>query len=340
MRVVALVSVISALTITYVLLRTEYGRVTVVLALLATWAQPVVVNVAFDARFYGPWLFAAAWLVVEVFRRLDRADSAGWWSGVRLAIASVFVCTVHYFGVLSWGAVLLVAAARCGVRPRPDHGAGLAGPIVLACCLPLYRGQRGVLTVPTWIPDPSVADVLFLLIVVLLPVVTAIVLLFAGLNVVLLRFSKRPAPPRGPRAGLASYLLLSQLIVPLTLAVFSLVVQPATQPRYWVVAALASVPVLARALASAGALVPIRGDRGARVQRQRRQERGDAARLRASRRRGPRSDREAHRTWIAHCDATAAHVVSLPARVRSSVSDSCTWTRRRRTQIIGLHRRA
>ena len=282
MRLVALFSVVSALTITYALLRTEYGRVTVVLALLATWAQPVVVNVAFDARFYGPWLFAAAWLVLEVFWRLDRPDSTGWWSGVRLAVASVFVCTVHYFGILSWGAVLLVAAVRCGVRPALRAMApAIAGPIALACCLPLYRGQRGVLTVPTWIPDPSVADVLFLLVVVLLPVVTALVLFFAGLNVVLLRFSRRPAVARVPRAGLASYLLLSQVIVPLTLAVFSLVVQPATQPRYWVVAALASAPVLARAFASAGALVPIAAIAVLVCSVSAVKSEGDAARLRA-----------------------------------------------------------
>jgi len=283
MRLVALVSVLAALGVTYGLLRTEYRRMPAVLAIVATWAHPVVVNVAFDARFYGPWLFGAAWLVVEAYRRLESTRSTDWWGAARLAVVSVFVCTIHYFGVLSWGAVMIVAVTRGGFRRALAAMApAIAGPIALACCLPLYRGQRGVLTVPTWIPDPSVGDVLFLLGVVLLPVATIIALSAWGLNVALLRITKKRE--RGHvrwAAGLASYLLMGQVIVPLTLAVFSLVVQPATQPRYWIVAALAVAPLLARAFSRAGALAPLAGFAALVCSVSAMKSEGDVARLRA-----------------------------------------------------------
>jgi hypothetical protein len=281
MRLVALASVLVALTVTYVLLRTEYSRSSSALAIVATWAHPVVVNVAFDARFYGPWLFGAALLVFESYRRLAAPAASSAWSGVRLALVSVFVCTIHYFGVLSWAAVMIVAVVRCGMRRSARVMLpSLAGPVALACCLPIYRGQRAVLTVPTWIPDPSASDVLFLLVVVLLPVATIIVLAAWSLNVLILRVTKRTTMAVAPR-GLASALLMGQVIVPLTLAVFSLVVQPATQPRYWIVAALATAPVLARAFASAGALTPIAAVAVVVCSVSAVKSEGDAARLRA-----------------------------------------------------------
>src|SRR5690349_21611983 len=115
MRLVALASVLGALTITYRLLREDFERTPAALATLTTWANPVVVNVAFDARFYGPWLFGAAWLVFEAIRRLD-GRSTGTVGAVRLAVAAVFVCTIHYFGILSLGAVAIVAVWRTDLR--------------------------------------------------------------------------------------------------------------------------------------------------------------------------------------------------------------------------------
>lgn len=257
MRIVALTSVLGALVVTYRLLRESFERGPAALAILTTWANPVVVNVAFDARFYGPWLFGAAWLVFEATRRLDGRPT-GALGAVRLAVASLFVCTIHYFGILSLAAVAIVAILRTGLR----HSVrtllpAVVGPIALVFCLPLYRGQRAALTVGTWIPDPTIGDILFLLVVVLLPVATAVALGAWALNAGLLRLTKRRDTSVGSAIGIASFLLAGQVIVPLTLAVFSLAVLPATQPRYWIVGALAMAPFVARAFANAGGVAPL-----------------------------------------------------------------------------------
>jgi hypothetical protein len=63
-----------------------------------------------------------------------------------------------------------------------------------------------------------------------------------------------PTPPTAVRAG--PWLLLGQGAVPLLLTLFSLLVQPSTQPRYWIVGALVSAPVVA--LAASYSQWPIR----------------------------------------------------------------------------------
>jgi hypothetical protein len=126
-----------------------------------------------------------------------------------------------------------------------------------------------------------VSDVLFLLVVVLLPVATAIALGAWGLNALLLRLTKQRNRTEHLTPGLASHLLMAQLIVPLTLAVFSLVVLPATQPRYWIVGTLAMAPLVARAFASAGGIAAVAAVAVIVCSVSAMKSEGDAARLRA-----------------------------------------------------------
>ena len=249
MRLVALASVVSALAFVYWLLREDFGLVPSVLGTLAVWAQPIVTAVAFDARFYGPWLFGITALLVALRRAIDRPVSMT--SGLLLASAAAFVCTIHYFGIVSWGVALAIAFARARSPWRQATrrlSAALAGPASLLACAPIYLGQRSALSVPTWIPAASVADHLVLLALILFPLTTVAAVAAWGATRLLAPLARRVADSTAPLLGTSGLLLLGQAAVPVVLAVFSLAVQPATQLRYWIAGALASAPIVAYAV--------------------------------------------------------------------------------------------
>ena len=277
LRVVAAVSVAGALTAVFILLRDRYAPWSAAAGTLAVWAQPVVVNAAFEVRFYGPWLLATGCLLLGLRRAVQRPPTG--LSAVSLALASVATCTVHYFGVLAWLAGTGVVAANrrhelaeIARRLAPS----LAGPLVLAACIPLYLDQRAALSVPTWIPTVSSSGVLFLLGVLLLPPSTIAAIICLA---VARRPSARLAPPlrSDDTSSLGPSLLVGQAAVPVILAIVSLFGEPFTQPRYWIVGSLAAAPVAAlavsrcgRALASvvvavtvAWSITAVRGERAA-----------------------------------------------------------------------------
>jgi hypothetical protein len=122
----------------------------------------------------------------------------------------------------------------------------LAGPVALAACVPLYFGQRASLTVPTWIPDVTVVEAIKLLAVFILTLPLAIALACWALTYVLgWRGGVRAAPSTGSTLSLGPALLLAQVAVPFVLALFSLLVLPATELRYWIVGAVATAPLVA-----------------------------------------------------------------------------------------------
>ena len=248
LRAVAVASVVGAICLVYSVLRDQFDRWASAVGALAVWAQSIVVAEAFDARFYGPWLLGAALLSLAVRKSVGRPT---WINGTALAAVSVFVCTIHYFGVLSWLSAMLVAAwygraafARTVGRLAP----ALAGPVALALCAPFYIGQRAALTTATWIPDLGVGSALFLVGLALItpPVVVAVI--GWGASRFLLRRSPSAVADRSVhRLGLGPALLVSQALVPVALLVFSLAMQPAMQPRYSIAAALVAAPIVAQA---------------------------------------------------------------------------------------------
>jgi hypothetical protein len=249
LRTVALASVVGALAVVYRLLRDEFDRPASAVGALAVWGQAIVIGEAFDARFYGPWLLGAAVLSLVVRARVGGRPT--WRNGAVLAAASVFVCTIHYFGALSWVGTMVMAMwfgraalTRTVVRLLP----GLGGPVALALCAPFYMGQRAALSTATWIPDLSVGSALFLIGLALLTAPTLVAVIGWAATRLLCRGSAATATrPRG--LALGPVLMLGQAFVPLALAGFSLVVQPAMQPRYSIAAALVTAPIVAFAFA-------------------------------------------------------------------------------------------
>lgn len=254
MRMTAAVSVAIALSAVYLLLRGECGRVGAATGCLATLSHPTVLTAAFDARFYGPWLAGAALLMLVIKRVLE--DRTGWLQGLQLATLSAFVCTIHYFGVVSW-----FVAACAGVLYARRRGAKaqylvpmLVGPIALGLCIPIYLRQRAALTVSTWNPSASLADHAFLLLATLMPLALVPPLVAWGASAGLKR-SRASGVPRPERFGPSTTLLLAQAAVPVILALFSLLVQPATQPRYWITGTLAAGALAAVATARSARLL-------------------------------------------------------------------------------------
>jgi len=246
LRLFALLSMVLALAGLYLILRTSWEPLVCLVAIFALNCQPLIVDQASQARFYGPWCASAvwfAWFLLRVSRSENRA------AHLALAISSVALCTIHYFGVI---ALMLISLAHFWRNrrpcPRPVWGfaAILTGPLALLACTPFYLGQRAALTVPTWIDPPDLAQINRFLGTIAPLTQLALVATLAYLCITFLprksgnRVPTLSATVDEPFAGLAGLVAL-----PAVLLVFSWLVQPAMVPRYATVSVLAFAPVLA-----------------------------------------------------------------------------------------------
>ena len=260
-RVVAAACVVGALTIVYLLLRDQFSRWPAAIGAMAVWAQQVVMHAAFDARFYGPLLLASGCLFLALRRAVRREPTPA--SAIALALVSVAVCTIHYFGILIWaigiGTVLLFGPGSWTATIRRLLPS-ITGPLALAACAPLYLQQRASITTPTWMPDLTVIGAARLLAIFFLTLPVAIALGCWAL----IEARAWLAGRRGERGtgrqfahplALGPLLLLTQATVPFVLVAFSMLVQPATEPRYWIAGAFAAAPVVALVVSRGDALI-------------------------------------------------------------------------------------
>ena len=264
-RIVSALCVIGALTTVYALLRDQFSAWPAAIGTMAVWAQQVVMHAAFEIRFYGPLLLASGCLLLALLRTARRPPTTA--SAIWLALASIAVCTVHYFGILSW-AIGIATALLFSPRPRASSlrqlWPSVAGPLALAACLPLLIGQRSAMTVPTWMPDVTAIQAARLLAVFLLTLPLAVALICWALTLA----RKGPARARAERDdgghvfALGPGLLLAQVVVPFWLVAFSLLVQPATEPRYWIVGAFAPAPIVALVISRADTVIRLIGTIG------------------------------------------------------------------------------
>ena len=250
-RVVTVACVVGALTTVYLLLRDRFSPWPAAIGAMAVWAQQVVMHAAFDARFYGPLLFASGCMLLVLLRTVRREPTRT--SAVSLAFVSAVLCTTHYFGILTWGiaigtVVLFVRGSRAATIRRLVPS--LAGPLALAACAPLYLAQRASTTIPTWMPDLTALGAVRLLAIFFLTLPVAIALGCWALIVVRARLTGGRAErvvdwPLTRGFALGPLLLLTQAAVPFVLVAFSILVQPATELRYWIAGTVAAAPVVA-----------------------------------------------------------------------------------------------
>lgn len=244
-RVAAVGSALAALLGIYLMVRQAVDRAAAAIAVIVVWSHPLVVFQAFEARFYAPWLAAAVWLAYSL-AGYSREESGPFWR-VAVAVCSVAVCLIHYFGVIS---LVLVTVAHLAFNWRSTRhrlqllAALSAGPAALLGCIPLYLGQRASLSVPTWMPDPTWHSTLGFLHDVFLFPILAVMIAAAGRY-----FSAGAEFPQGsisgrlrPLAGLTGLLFLPGVLIGLSYAA-----QPAMMGRYALPAIAAVGPVVALA---------------------------------------------------------------------------------------------
>lgn len=256
LRVAALVFVLVAMFGLYLALRDSCGPGPSIVGCLAVWCHPLILSHAFEARFYGAWLCGAVWYAYA----LRRACEPGAWRKLSLALLAVFLCTIHYFGIITF--VLITSADWL---TRRVHATGrywgavpaALGPIALAACLPLLLQQRSAYTLPTWVPPPTAALTIDFVAKLLLPLPVVALLLAAGFARLLRR--DRPQHPSlgNPMALAVQAGLLSLALLPLVLIAFAYLVQPVLVDRYGLPAVAALAPVVALASANLGRICHI-----------------------------------------------------------------------------------
>ena len=256
-RVFSFACVTGALAALYLLLRRRFDRLPALAAVLAVMSHRLVQAHAFEGRFYGPWLLFAVLFACAL--DID-AGAAPKRRAIAIAFTSVLLATIHWFGVLSLGlmtgAALLAGEGTPRARLRSLWPA-VAGVVAIAACVPIilaHRSSAASLDV-LWVPPLSggvVGAMARLFFLSTIPVGAVILLLIESL-----RDKDATSPRAGAPAGFRAMLrdapmaaLLSLALIPVLLAIVSVLLQPSLLDRYAMVTVLWWAPLTAMAVAT------------------------------------------------------------------------------------------
>ena len=221
-----------ALTGIYGCLRFVFDRISSALAVVTLFSGYLLISQFFEGRFYAPWFAICAWFCycLAVIRLRPRAIEAQ----IALAVLTVLMLSIHYFGVFSFVAI----AAGDWLTERQPFRRRWARRWPLLFAVPMigviaffYGPQKRALTVPTWIEDPTVPGVYDFLKQTLALTPMAILAALAGICWVGKRFWKFMY--RGDVVSIRPVAGLTALAaVPVIEVVFSYAKQPAMVDRY------------------------------------------------------------------------------------------------------------
>ncbi|WP_435015987.1 hypothetical protein TA3x_003545 [Tundrisphaera sp. TA3] len=239
----------------YALLRASFRPPVALAGALATWAHPLLIHQAFEGRFYAPWFAALAWLAYALNRLEPGRSRPGTIAGI--AALSAFICSVHYFGIISLG---LLAASYLALTPgwpgrMRQACLGLAaGPMTLAILVPIfYVGQRSAISVPTWITPPDLAQARVFLNGVFPAAPFAVAGAVAATAAMLRRRSPGGARSEIDESSLAPLLgVMGLALMPAAILAISYLLQPSAIDRYAVASVLCVGPVVATLLERSG----------------------------------------------------------------------------------------
>lgn len=228
---------------------------------LALSAHPLFIAQAFEARPYALWILTSA-LAAESVRE-QRAHR-----GIYAAIAAILLCTTHYFGALSLGTIGAAVVFTAWLAPAmTGDGDGrstsaahrawrallplLAGVAALLLILPLARAQFAAIGGRSWVSPATSADLSFF---VRFPWGwrPAFYLILAG--VLLAALGRIPAAARALRLpswtslGAAEWAMLSLALIPVIVAIASVLYTPVLVLRYSAPAAMAVAVAVAIAV--------------------------------------------------------------------------------------------
>ena len=244
-RSVMLVSVVAALLLLWIVLRRRFSVSASAAALVAVAGHGLVLQHAFDGRFYGPWLFFAAGYAWALGVDADTPRSRR--RDVAIGLFSLFLCTIHWFGVISLGLMATGAVAAHGRRWKEGLrlvAPGIVGLAALAALIPmmlfqLRAGGEDIL----WIPPlnwPQVKSFIQAFIIRLPVLISLVVVLVAFLR----SASQRPAVTSVLRDPPMAAMLATGLMT-FALVAVSAVLNSVMVPRYAIVSVLFAAPIVA-----------------------------------------------------------------------------------------------
>jgi hypothetical protein len=241
LRAFSLACVCLALIGLYACLRKSCPRPAAIAGVLLVWSQPLIMRHAFEARYYAPMLMCT---VVFALALQSRSRFSALW----LALSSLALCMIHYFGIL----ILVPMLGAHWYFRRPSLHAivpALLGPVALIAWTPIFLRQRASFAVGTWIPPLSgqlmrefAAELMPASVVALMAVTLA------------LAMALRPRERR--ECASAPHPLLALLAMPLILLVLTVILQPVLIARYAIVFSLGLATLLALVLRNSSRQAP------------------------------------------------------------------------------------
>lgn len=243
LRALSMICTWMALVGVYAMLRKAFLPLVALVAVLAVWAHPDVIEQSANARFYAPLLFATVAMCLSLQIRGRRMVR-----GILVALCAMVLCTLHYFGILVLGPIVLAmllidegALSARIVRVLPT----LAGPLSLLPFLVFIRTQAQGLSVKTWVDPFSFHLARDFMQQILCPVALVIAVAIWSIGRVMRSASLPATSVDRRRLRTASVLMLSLVAVPLVIVAFSAVVQSALISRYAIAATLSLAPFVA-----------------------------------------------------------------------------------------------
>jgi len=260
LHLVPLVAVWLGHVFLFAALRRRFGVIASSAGTLAVLTTLLVVQMTYEARFYGLWLMFAAGFACAIGREPSRGRD------LLVGVFAILLCTIHWFGVISLGIMCVAVMTvhwrtwRVGLRAIVPAAAGI---IALLFTIPVLLGQRAAVTAPTWIPAPNSGQIWEMtrtFYVALVPVLAVLILLAQRLRPradsrdltaegrELTAESREPRPDgREPRAlwNRSIVALASLALMPVAMYMVSVVLQPSLLDRYSTVALLAWAPLVA-----------------------------------------------------------------------------------------------
>jgi hypothetical protein len=238
------------------LLRRSYDPLPSLIGVATLGSTSLVIQHAFEARFYGPWFLLTVLYVTALTRVVDSNGALR--PQILAGCSAALLCLIHYFGIIT----LTLATAGAGIalllreqRLRLLWPPFLSGMAALALTVPLLLGQKAALSGPVWITPACCASefLVYLESFLALPQV-ALVLIIAALGVIVPQLRRSATSARAPNLpDPAVTALLAIGLLPVVLVMLELAGQPVLIPRYALPALVALAPLTAAASA------PLRG---------------------------------------------------------------------------------
>ncbi len=254
LRVFSGLSMVVGLVGMYCVCRVYFTRLQATIGTLAVASHPMVVAQMLEARFYGAWLAATIWFTYSML--IEPADKPPVALIVIRCVLAAIVATIHWFGIAAVALVVATDLVFSAAHPKqrlvkllPFAAAALA----VLLCLPFLLGQRSGLNVITWIDPVTPLTIVRMLYRILVNPSLLALVAFAMWRLVARMSHERHEPIR----LLALSPILSLLLFPVVITVFSFVVQPALLERYVIVV----VAPFGALVAAAALPSPMRGGR-------------------------------------------------------------------------------